>query len=693
MIKNVDEINLLSNDQAQQLITELTTKINKYNQAYYQEDQPLISDAEYDQLFSLLVKLEEKFPQFASSNSPTKQVGAKPLEKFEKHQHKVAMLSLSNGFSKEDIEDFIDRVKRFLSITDFPAIYAEPKIDGVSFSATYEKGQLTVAATRGDGYIGENITQNVKTIKGFPVHINNAPDFLEVRGEIYIDKKDFAVLNEIQEQNNKPKFANPRNSAAGSLRQLDSKITASRPLKYFVYAIGQVSTKFAQNQQQLLTKLKDMGFIINDIGKLCHSLNELLQFYENIQATRENLSYEIDGMVYKINDFIMQERLGFVARSPRFAIAHKFPAIIAETKLLDITVQVGRTGALTPVAELEPVQIGGVTVSRATLHNKFEIKRKDIRIKDYVYLQRAGDVIPQVTGVNLKKRSSDSREFIFPSNCPSCGAPVHTEDDGVITRCDNTLSCPKQIYESISHFVSKNAMNIDGMGKKQVEFLLEQKMINNVTSIFSLEERDRNNLTKLENMPGWGKKSVENLFKNIQAAKNITLNRFIYALGIRHLGENNAKMMAAEFTTVANFLEQMIQLSNSDQQACQRLLNKDGIGEKILTELQDFFKNENNINTIKDLINIFDIAEYRNNMSSNLPLSGQIVVFTGSMESLSRNEAKAQAERLGAKIASSVTSKTKLVVAGEKAGSKLKKAAEYGVKVISEQEWLDIVNT
>ena len=690
MIQNIKEINSLGKDQAKQLINDLKLQIIKHNQAYYQEDQPLISDAEYDQLFNILLKLEEKFPEFISTNSPTKKIGAKPLEKFTKHQHKKPMLSLSNAFSREDISNFIDRIKRFLNITNFIEIYAEPKIDGVSFSATYKKGKLIVAATRGDGYTGENITQNILTIKNFPRNIKNAPEFLEIRGEIYIDKKDFEQLNNTQEELGKIKFANPRNAAAGSLRQLDPNVTASRPLKYFVYAIGETSQKIATTQEQLLNELKIMGFNINNISKLCYLFDDIIAFYESLKKQRDHLNYEIDGTVYKVNDFSYQQRLGSISRSPRFAIAHKFPAIIAETKLIAINIQVGRTGALTPVAELAPIQIGGVIVSRATLHNKEEIERKDIRLGDYVYLQRAGDVIPQITSVNLKKRSKNSTKFKFPRQCPSCGAKVHIADEEIIIRCDNSLNCPRQIFESICHFVSKNAMNIDGMGSRQVEFLLNQKMISNVVSIFTLEENNKKNLTKLENMPGWGKKSVENLFQNIKTAKNITLNRFIYALGIRHLGENNAKMMAEEFVSIENFLTRMQLLRIRNQQVIQRLLSKDGIGEKILQELCNFFENQENINTIRQLVNILNISNYEIS-TQKLPLSGQVVVFTGSLESLSRNEAKTQAERLGAKIASSLTNKTNLVISGNKAGNKLKKAQELGVKIINEQEWLDIV--
>lgn len=676
---------------AKQEIESLSDRLKQYNTEYYINDAPSISDAEYDQLFYRLQKLEKQHPELIQKDSPTQTVGSTLQDKFLKHTHKQPMLSLGNSFSEEDVIDFVERIKRFLSISEFPKIFCEPKIDGVSFSVTYENGQLVTGATRGDGYVGENITHNLKTILGLPTSIKDAPDLLEIRGEIYIEKDDFEKLNKQQEAVRKPKFANPRNCAAGSLRQLDYSITASRPLKYFAYAIGHTSEIFASSQAELLEKFKQFGFNTNPLLTLAYNTDDIFAFYNKLIKERNNLPYEIDGIVYKVNDFAMQERLGYIARSPRFAIAHKFPAIIAETKLLDITVQVGRTGALTPVAELETISIGGVNVSRATLHNFQEIERLDIRIGDTVLLHRAGDVIPKVSEVNKDKREKNSAAFITPTTCPSCGSALHIDPIDVIVRCDNGLNCPKQLGESIKHFVSKNAMNIDGIGAKQTEFFLEKKMITHVSDIFDLQAINESSMTKIENMPGWGQKSVQKLFENIENAKEVNLARFIYALGIRHIGDSNAKILAKELPSAEVFLNSMQKLAAGDQEIFDMLDNLDGIGHKILIDLQNFFECSQNINTIKKLIHILDIIDYVDNTVPST-LSGKNVIFTGTMQSLSRSEAKAQAEKLGAKVGSTVSNKTDLVIAGEKAGSKLKKANELGIKVISEDEWAEIYN-
>lgn len=686
-MQNIEKIN---EEEAKKLLIELADKIAQYNHAYYIEDKPLVSDAEYDQLFNINLKLEQKFPHLILENSPSKKVGAKVENKFAKITHNTPMLSLSNVFDEEDVKDFVDRIKNFLRLNDFSPIFCEPKIDGLSFAATYKNGILVTAATRGDGYIGEDITANIKTIKNFPHKINNAPELLEVRGEIYIEKKDFISLNQEQEQQGKDKFANPRNAAAGSLRQLDSSVTAKRPLKYFVYAIGSAKEELANSQNQLLVKLKEFGFNVNEIGKLANSEEEIFDFYEYLKTNRENLPYEIDGVVYKLNDFALQDRMGFIARSPRFATAHKFPAIIGQTKLLSITVQVGRTGTLTPVAELEPIEIGGVIVSRATLHNYQEIARKDVRVGDYVFLHRAGDVIPQITGVDLAKRSADATTFDPPLFCPSCNSKLHYVPEDIIIRCDNGLNCPAQNYERIRHFVSKNAMDIEGLGRKQVEFLIDKGLISNPYDIFFLKEKNEASLTKLENMDGWGKKSVENLFNNIEKSKNVSLPRFIYALGIRHIGEQNAKLLAREFGSYDNFITQMELLKENDSEIYQKLNNLDGIGDKMLVDIIDFFDVKENIELIKNLSEVLNIEDYKETREQS-SLTGKIVVFTGSLPTLSRAEAKATAEKLGAKVAASVSSNTDLIIAGEDAGSKLKKAKELGIKIIDEAEWLTLV--
>ena len=684
------DIQRVTAEQAKELIKKLSEEIKDYNIAYYQENSPKISDAEYDQLFFTLKNLEEKFPQYLTEDSPTQNVGSHILDKFEKHEHKTPMLSLANGFEIKDIADFIDRTKRFLRTDDFPEIYCEPKIDGVSFSATYINGKLMTGATRGDGYIGEDITANIKTIKNFPRIITNAPEFLEVRGEIFIEKEDFIKLNKQQELQEKQIFANPRNSASGSLRQLDPSITRLRPLKYFTYGLGHSSMKFAGTQEKLLLALANFGFQTNKIGKLVNSLEELKAFYENLLVIRNTLAYEIDGVVYKVNSFELQQRLGFIARSPRFAIAHKFPAVIAETKLLGVIVQVGRTGVLTPVAELEPIKIGGVTVARATLHNFAEIKRLDIRIGDTLLLHRAGDVIPKVNEVNLSKRTGSEKIISVPTNCPSCNSLLHILPDDVIIRCDNGLSCPTQLVRSIIHFASKDALDIDGLGTRQIEFLQSVGFINNPIDIFFLEAKNTESLTKLENMSGWGAKSVENLFNSIRDAKRTTLERFIYSLGIRQIGQSNAKILAKEFGTIKNSINSMLLLAEGDEEKYYQLRSLEGFADKTVNDIRNFFSCKQNVDTINRLVSILEIKDYENNTISS-SITGLNVIFTGTLNSISRNEAKARAEKLGAKIVSSVSANTDLVIAGEKAGSKLKKAEELGIKIISEKEWLEII--
>jgi DNA ligase (NAD+) len=683
-------IEQLSELEAKNLLKQLANKVEEYNKAYHQEDAPLISDAEYDQLFNLNLELEKKFPHLTLTNSPTGQIGSSAAEKFSKVTHINPMFSLSNAFDDEDVSEFINRIRNFLRLDNFPPIFCEPKIDGLSFSATYEDGILTKAATRGDGFIGEDITENIKTIKNFPHSIVAAPAILEVRGEVYINKQDFLLLNQAQELSQKDKFANPRNAAAGSLRQLDPNVTANRPLRYFVYAVGSVSSKIADFQDALLDKLKELGFIVNNIGKLAYSEDDMKSFYEYLNLSREELPYEIDGIVYKLNDFALQQRMGFIARSPRFAIAHKFPAIIGQTKLINITLQVGRTGVLTPVAELETLSIGGVRVSRATLHNYQEIIRKDIRINDYVFLQRAGDVIPQITTVDVTQRSSESQKIDMPKLCPSCGSHLHYNQETIIIRCDNGLNCPAQNYERICHFTSKNALDIDGLGKKQIEFLLEKSLIENPVDIFYLQNNNEKSLVKLENMVGWGRKSVENLWANIEKAKTVSLNRFIYSLGIRHIGEQTAKLLAREFQNYNSFIAAMESLLKGDQQIYQRLNDLEGIGDKILLDIIDFFDIKENLQIIQQLSKILNIQDY-NQQTTKTVLTGKIVVFTGSLLTLSRAEAKSQAEKLGSKVVSSVSSATDLVVAGSDSGSKLKKAKELGIKIVDEDEWQELV--
>ncbi len=685
--KSIEHLSVL---EVKRLLKQMASKIEKYNKAYYQQDAPLISDAEYDQLFSLNLKLEKKFPHLVLANSPTNLIGSQAVEKFAKVKHINPMFSLSNAFDNEDVSEFISRIKYFLRLDSFQPIFCEPKIDGLSFSAIYQDGILTTVATRGDGFIGEDITENIKTIKNFPHSIISAPKILEVRGEVYINKKDFLLLNQAQELFGKNKFANPRNAAAGSLRQLDPNITASRSLQYFVYAVGSVSEKIADSQEILLQKLKDLGFIVNNIKKLAYSEDDLKYFYEYLTISREQLPYEIDGVVYKLNDFILQQRMGFLARSPRFAIAHKFPAAVGQTKLINITLQVGRTGVLTPVAELEPIFIGGVRVSRATLHNYQEIMRKGIQINDYVFLQRAGDVIPQITSVDFTRRSGESQKIDIPKVCPSCGSHLYYNQETIIIRCDNSLSCPAQNYEKICHFVSKNALDIDGLGKKQIEFFFKKHLIKNPLDIFYLQSNNEKSLVKLENMVGWGWKSVKKLFVNIDKAKNISLNRFIYALGIRHIGEQNAKLLAREFQNYANFIAAMQSLLQGNSVVYQKLNNLEGIGNKVLLDIINFFGTKENLQIIHSLSKILKIQDYYEQVAKTV-LTDKIIIFTGSLLTISRAEAKCQAEKLGAKVTSSVSSITDLVVVGTGAGSNLAKAIKLKVKIIDEADWLKLV--
>lgn len=676
---NIDEVRL----------KELRDKITQYNYEYYIQDKPSVSDAEYDLLYRELQTLEEKYPHFVTEDSPTQIVGFTIQEKFEKHEHLVPMLSLSNAFTSEDVENFIDKIKRYLNIDSFPEIVCEPKIDGLSFSITYENGVLKTGATRGDGYVGENILENIKTIKDLP-HKIDLKELVEIRGEIYIDKADFIILNEQQKDSGLTEFANPRNAAAGSLRQLNSNITARRPLKYFVYSVG-YNTNFATTQWELLQKLQKLGFRVNPIQGKFSDLNQIKEFYQQIMIERDKLDYEIDGLVYKVNEFELQRRLGFISRSPRFAIAHKFPAIISSTKLKAITIQVGRTGTLTPVAELEPVIIGGSKISRATLHNFQEIQRLDIRVGDIVQLYRAGDVIPKIMSRIEGERDYTQEKIALPTHCPSCNSEIHIDEKDVLIRCNNGLNCPAQLSESIIHFVSKEALNIDGLGRKQIEFLLSQNLINNPADIFHLAENNQKSLTKLENMEGWGKKSVQNLFDNIEKSKQTNLSKFIYSLGIKQVGQGGAKMLAKEFISADQFLRSMIELSSGNKDMEEKLDGIDGIGGKMIHDIKEFFACPQNLETIRKLMEILEIKDYEIVASERNILQGKKVIFTGSLMNLSRAEAKNQAESYGAKVVNTVSNNTDLVIVGENAGSKLKKAQELGIKIISEAEWIDLI--
>ena len=668
-------------------LEEMARLIHKYNTSYYNKNISLVSDSEYDQLYSTYQKLSEAHPEIIIKHSPTQSVGAEMNQHFIKANHISPMLSLSNAFSAEDIKDFIERVKKMLKINFFPEILCEPKIDGVSFSLMYKDGNLSQGLTRGNGITGEIITKNIKMVNSIPQNIS-VKDPTEIRGEIFIEKEEFKKLNSQQERDGLKIFSNPRNVASGSLRHLDSNITKNRNLKYFVYALGNSNIHNIQSQKELLAFFTREGFQVNPMQKLCNNIADIITFYKELRDARSYLPYEIDGVVYKVNNFSYQARLGTIARSPRFAIAHKFPAIIGTTKLKDIIIQVGRTGILTPVAILAPINIGGVSVARATLHNHMEIERKDIRIGDYVLLERAGDVIPKVRGVDINNRLHHLEKFTFPITCPSCASLVEFEN--LLARCPNNISCPAQKYQELCHFISKKALDIDGLGKKQLEFFIDHGYVKNHIDIFNLPNMDAANLMSLKDAEGFGDKSITNLFNSIQAAKNVALSRFIYALGIRHIGEATAQILARQYNNPDNFLDKMLKIAEGDMEELALLDQIDGIGAKMIEAITTIFHNKDNIVLIEHLIQILNIESYEDVLSDSI-FAGTIVVFSGAMESFSRTECKNIAENVGARVANQVSKNTDFLIVGNSPGSKLKKARELDVKVIEEEEWKSMI--
>ncbi len=677
----------LSSKQAKVELKKLAKKIAEHDKLYHGEDEPRISDSEYDSLRHKNEEIEAQFPHLIRADSPSKKVGFAVSGKFSKVTHKVPMLSLANAFSREDIEDFYDKIRRFLGLDEQEEIvvFAEPKIDGLSFSARYENGVFVQGATRGDGAVGEDITANLATF--LPQKLEgDFPEILEVRGEVYMSHADFKNLNINQEAIGAKIFANPRNAAAGSLRQLDSSITASRNLRYFVYGMGEISDNSTKSQSNINIYFKSLGLITNPLVQELRSVDQIFEYYNNLYAKRPDLEYDIDGIVYKINRRDWQERLGFISRSPRWAIAHKFPAEQAKTLLEKIDIQVGRTGALTPVAHLTPINVGGVIVSRATLHNEDEIRRKDIREGDIVVVQRAGDVIPQIVAVDLAKRPVKSKEFAFPDRCPICDSHAVREEGEVAKRCSGGLVCRAQAVEQLKHFVSKSAFDIDGLGQKQIETFWKDRLIAKPADIFYLEERDEKDpLKSLAHREGWGKKSVDKLFQAINERRNIGLDRFIYALGIRYIGSGTAKLLARNYGSFDGWFESM---KGDDYE---NLLAIDGVGGKVADEITRFFEEKHNVEAIKELSGLLNIKDVEAPQSKSL-ISGKTVVFTGSLAKITRAEAKARAESLGAKVSGSVSARTDYVVAGESAGSKLKKANELGVTTMNEDEWLEFIS-
>lgn len=683
------DIRNITEDEAKKQLEYLAKEIEKADIAYYQNDAPYLDDAAYDKLRRLNDALEAKFPALIRNDSPSKRVGAMVKSEFKKVELSVPMLSLADIFSEEELKDFIMSIKRFLNSSDDIIFTSEPKMDGLSFSALYVNGIFTRGSTRGDGKIGEDITENLKAIRGFPLFLNKeAPEVFEVRGEVFMSKADFLALNQKNEEEHKKTFANPRNAAAGSLRQLDTSITKERRLSFLVYTWGEVSEIRWKSQVEFLEYVKELGFPVNPYNKVCRNEQELLDSFETLMENRADLPYDIDGIVYKVNDLELQKRLGFLTRTPRWAIAHKFPAEQAITRLNNIRVQVGRTGALTPVADLEPVNVGGVLVSHATLHNEDEIKRKDIRIGDMVIIQRAGDVIPQVVSVLTEKRSTELPEFQFPTVCPECGAHAIREEDEAVRRCTGGLSCPAQAVERLKHFVSREAFNIEGLGDKVIDEFYKEGIVKTPYDIFTLEERNKpadlfsaSQSLNLENREGWGKKSVSKLFDAINKSKSISLQKFIYALGIRQVGTATAYLIAKHYHTFTAFMNAMV------QQDLQLLVSIDGIGPAMAKDIVEFFKEEHNLAVINDLLSVISIEEFEGTANTTSEIFGKTIVFTGTLTTLTRSEAKSKALAFGAKVAGSVSTNTDYVVAGENAGSKLKKAQELGVKVITEEEF------
>jgi DNA ligase (NAD+) len=692
----------------------LEAEISEHDRLYYQKDAPKISDAEYDALRQRYDAIEKRFPDLRTLTSLSMRVGAAPTGKFAKVRHAVPMLSLANAFHDDDVRDFVGRIRRFLKLSeDEPVVFsAEPKIDGLSMSLRYEQGKLVTAATRGDGGTGEDVTANIRTLKAVPQALKgkHIPAVCEVRGEVYMTKTDFLKLNERQKQNGGQVFANPRNSAAGSLRQKDPRITASRPLGFFAYGWGEISEMPAKTQSGMIAWFEKCGFDTNPLTKLCRSVEELIKFHAGIEERRARLDYDIDGVVYKVDRIDWQERLGFVGRDPRWAIAHKFPAERAITVVKGVTITVGRTGTLTPTAQLEPVTVGGVVVQNATLHNEDYIKGiggdgapirqdskgkpVDIRIKDTVIIQRAGDVIPQVVDVVLDKRPKSAKPYPFPKKCP---CPLHTDivreatatgEEGARARCSGEFACPFQKIEHLKLFVSRRAFDIDGLGEKQIELFFDKGWVKEPGDIFTLEARNKK--IKLEDEEGFGETSVRNLFGSIRNRREIALDRFIYALGIRHVGDTTALALARGYGSWQAFHDAALKVAKGDEEAVADMDALDQIGDTVIEAVKTYFGESHNRGIVERLtkeVTIFDAEKPR----TDSKVAGKTVVFTGALEKITRDEAKAMAERLGAKVSNSVSKKTDLVVAGPGAGSKLAEAKKHGVEVISEDEWFRLV--
>ncbi|MEA3072965.1 MAG: ligase [Alphaproteobacteria bacterium] len=691
-------IDKLTPAQAKAELKRLVVEIGEHDKRYYQEDAPTVSDAVYDALRRRNDAIEQRFPELIRADSPSRRIGAPPAQKFAKIRHAVPMLSLGNAFSDEEVSEFVERVRRFLRLPqdEKVAVVAEPKIDGLSCTLRYQGGRLASGATRGDGFEGEDVTANVATITDIPNRLGgiDVPEICEIRGEVYMSHADFAALNERQGKQGKQTFANPRNAAAGSLRQLDASITASRPLRFFAYSYGEMSRVPADTQSAMLKWFERVGLKTNLLTRVCHGVEELLAFHRNMESRRATLGYDIDGLVYKVDRLDWQRRLGFVSRNPRWAIAHKFPAEKATTIVQTIDIQVGRTGALTPIARLEPVTVGGVVVSNATLHNEDEIERLGVRVGDTVTIQRAGDVIPQVLGV-VEDRPRGARPYRFPKTCP---CPLKTAvvreaitggQEGARSHCTGEFACPFQRIEHLKHFVSRRAFDIEGLGEKQIELFYQQGWVREPADIFTLERR--NAKISLEEHEGFGEVSVRNLFNAIRQRRQISLERFIYALGMRHVGETTARALARAYGSWQAFHRASLAAAAGEVETRAEMDNIDQIGDTVIDAIATYFSESHNRGIVERLTVEIDEILPAERPAGDSAVAGKTVVFTGSLEKMTRDEAKAMAERLGAKVAGSVSKNTDYVVAGPGAGAKLAKARDAGVAVLTEDEWFDLV--
>jgi DNA ligase (NAD+) len=682
----------LSEAGARTELQHLAETIAHHDRLYYEKDAPEISDAEYDALRLRNAAIERRFPQLVRADSPSRRVGAAPATGFAKVTHAKPMLSLDNAFDEEDVRAFFQSVRNFfrrpedLARVDPAtiAVAAEPKIDGLSCSLRYERGDLVMAATRGDGVTGEDVTANVRTLRDVPHRLKTRswPEVIEIRGEVYMERPAFIALNAERERAGEPAFANPRNFAAGSLRQLDPAVTALRPLQFFAYAWGESDRPIAKTHSEAIRHFREWGLPVNPLSKLCHGVEEVLAFHRDMAAQRASLPYDIDGVVYKVDDLDLEERLGFAARAPRWAIAHKFPAEQAQTVLNDIIVQVGRQGSLTPVAMLEPVTVGGVVVQRATLHNEDEIARKDIRVGDTVVIQRAGDVIPQVVAVVKERRPKGSRPYRFPDHCPICGSLAVREPGEAARRCTGGLICAAQAVERLRHFVSRDAFDIDGLGTKHITAFWEDKLIKTPADIFRLDP------AVIAEREGWGEQSAKKLHDAIEARRRISLDRFIYALGIPQVGQQTAKLLARHYRSFDRWQEAMTAAQDQESDAWRELNDIHGIGEDMAADIVGFFAERHNRKLLEDLRSEVEVTDYAAGPAANAPLAGKTIVFTGTLAAMSRSEAKARAEALGANVAASVSGKTDYLVVGADAGSKAEKAKALGVKTMTEEEWL-----